>query len=440
MLGPDVKVTLALPSGCENEPAFNGYDKFVFDPEEQFDRRYWSVRSRLDRAHLVVSSTRVAAYNFAYAVNQARTLRQRLALAGKYARSKWNSTPSRYRALVHREFDLWQRQSPSRIGDALAEQGFDCVFFPAPHSERERALARHAKLRGLRTSALVLSFDNLTTKGRHPIVFDEYVVWSERMKRELLKLYPEIPPASVQVTGTPQFHFYYREEYRGSRAELAAQFGLDAARPIVLYAAGPDALLPHEAPIVQRFCEDLETFPEAGRPQLIVRLHPIERSPARWEPIKQRYPHVRWDVPWQTASGNAEWAVPSAAEIKSLCMIVRFSDVVINAGSTMSLDASICDTPVVCVDYALAPFEKFAKLMHNFYDYDHYRPIATSGAIRIARTPEELVTHLRSYLADPTLDRPARSALVREICGDNLEASTEAIAAVLSHENRHVNV
>jgi hypothetical protein len=280
----------------------------------------------------------------------------------------------------------------------------------------------------METVAMVRSFDNLTTKGRHPIIFDNYLVWNQQMRDELLRSYSKVRPGAVHVVGTPQFQFYFSPEYTGSREELFDLFKLDPQRPLLLYACCPKETVPHEVPIVAQLCADLRRIPEAQRPQLILRLHPVERHPDRWKPIAEEYPEVHWSTPWQTNPDNVLWSVPQQEEIKLLCMLVRYSDVVINVASTMSFDAALCDTPVVCVNYALPPFADFTKYINNFYDYDHYRPIANSGAIRIARSPEQLLSHVQEYLANPALDREKRAQLVADKCGPDPAHAVDLIA------------
>jgi hypothetical protein len=308
--------------------------------------------------------------------------------------------------------------------------GFDAVLFAAPHSSRERWLARWAKEFGLKTIAIVHSFDNPTTTSRHFITYDRYLVWNARMRDELRRIYPEIPDGAIVVAGTPHFSFYYRPEFQGSREELARSFALDPMRPSLLYAGGPKSLVPHEVHLVARLMRDLREIPEPERPQLIVRPHPIERDFARWD-LLRRFPEIRWSVPWANSAADAEWAIPTEKSLREFCMLVRLSDVVINSCSTMSIDAAVCDTPVICLDYALPPFERFAPFVHRYYEWDHYRPVISSGGVRIARGPGELMDLIRSYVHKPALDREKRARLVREMCGQAPERAVNRFVEIV---------
>ena len=45
---------------------------------------------------------------------------------------------------------------------------------------------------GIPTATLIFSWDNLTSKGRIVAPFDHYLVWSELMRSELLRFYPDV--------------------------------------------------------------------------------------------------------------------------------------------------------------------------------------------------------------------------------------------------------
>src|SRR6266542_3294918 len=73
---------------------------------------------------------------------------------------------------------------------------------------------------GIPTATFIFSWDNLTSKGRIAAPFDHYLVWSELMKEELLKYYPDVDTHRVHVVGTPQFDPYADQALLWSREEF----------------------------------------------------------------------------------------------------------------------------------------------------------------------------------------------------------------------------
>ena len=65
-----------------------------------------------------------------------------------------------------------------------------------------------ARSLGIPTATFIFSWDNLSSKGRIAAPFDHYLVWSEHMRGELLRYYPDVAPERIHVVGTPQFEPY----------------------------------------------------------------------------------------------------------------------------------------------------------------------------------------------------------------------------------------
>jgi hypothetical protein len=424
-------VVFAVPGDRDLSEPLTGWPTTTLPSVDQSDRSHAHIKQRLGRAHFWIASPTVAR-SLLHLYRSRASLPEKLVITLNTWRARWESEPTRYHRLVEEEYRRWNRLNRAQLGFAgQLLDGFDTVIFPAPHSWRERWLSRMAKELGLRTIAIIHSFDNPTTTSRHFVIYDQYLVWNERMRGELRRIYPEIPKDALSVVGTAHFYPYFEPDYRGDKGDFLSFFRLDGSRPVVLYAGGPCSLVPHETSLVARLCEDLRSLPANCRPQLVVRPHPIERNFDRWTPLRKGYPEVRWSIPWAKSAEEAEWAIPSQEEIRRFCMLVRYSDVVVNSCSTMSIDAALCDRPVICLDYTLPPFKFFAPYMHRYYDWDHYRPIIESGGVRLARAPEQLLRYILEYIANPALDRSNRSRLVSDMCGAKPHQAVSRIAEAI---------
>lgn len=431
-MAESVDVVFGTPEGRPLDQHLPGWETVTLPTTSRSDTAYERCRRRLGRAHFWVASKTVAESLTALYQRHA-SWRSRLYVFANYGvRARVESNEHFYSRLVRMERERWWRlNGDSEVAARQLLSGFDAVLFPMPHSAREWWTARYANRLGLKTIAMIHSFDNPTTTFRHPIRYDAYLVWNARMARELTRIYPEVDPSSIHITGTPHFQFHYASSSTGSREELAAVYGLDPERPILLYAGGPHALVPHEAALVARFYQDLQNWPTAARPQIIIRPHPIEPQLQHWDSLRE-CSGIRWSIPWRSSDQEREWVIPSARDIRDLCVLVRNVDVVINSCSTMSIDAAVCDTPVICLDYALPPFADFAAYVHRYYDWDHYKPLIESGGVRLATNSEELVHLVRRYIADRSLDRDQRARLVADICGPCPSHSVATVAGAVA--------
>jgi hypothetical protein len=112
-----------------------------------------------------------------------------------------------------------------------------------------------------------------------------------------------------------------------------------------------------------------------------------------------------------------------------LANLTYHSDVNVNVASTMTLDFSINDTPVVNIGFDVSKTRNGEpSLCDHYYSWDHYRPVITLGAARLARSPEELAQAISNYLRDPSLDREGRRRLVQMQLGVPVGQSSANLA------------
>ncbi|HEU4628922.1 MAG TPA: hypothetical protein VFS08_04225 [Gemmatimonadaceae bacterium] len=271
-----------------------------------------------------------------------------------------------------------------------------------------------ARTLGIPTATFIFSWDNLTSKGRIAAPFDHYLVWSEHMRGELLRYYPDVRPAQVHVVGTPQFDPYVDDTLLWSREEFCARIGADPARPLVCYSGGDAGTTPEDAAHVAALLEQIRAGRVRGRPQVLLRPSPVDPG-ARFDEVRARYPELLYARPqWlHTQPGNWARVLPLPEDTVFLANLTRHADVNVNLASTMTIDFALRDKPVVNVAFDVADPPPFPRpLWEYYYRFEHYRPVVELGAARFAHTPDELGAYVDAYLRDPSLDRDARRRLV----------------------------
>jgi hypothetical protein len=303
------------------------------------------------------------------------------------------------------------------------------VVFNASHIHSALSLpwVQAAQALNIRTGTFLFSWDNLTSQGRLLPRYDFYLVWNEPIRADLLRIYPEIRPEQVFVTGTPQFDPHFHAENYWSREEFCAHVGADPSRSIVLYTTSMPRPAVGEQRIVEGIARMLREMPEFGPPQLLVRVYPKDRT-GRFDEIKSRCPEVLFPpVPWEP-----NWLTPLPDDSAVLTNTLRHADVGINVASTVSLELCMFGKPVVNAAYDppgvdIRPFD-----YPSFYLYDHYRPVADSGAVLIARSEDEMAAMIREALSNGSATRQKQDALLRTMFGDLLDgASSDRVADTL---------
>jgi hypothetical protein len=335
--------------------------------------------------------------------------------------------------MERRERELLVRDYPHAKDYERSLRGASLVVSTLPHGHDEAPPAVLARHLGIPVAAWINSWDNLTSKPAYFTGYDHYFVWSDRMRSELLRYYPEAAGGTVDVTGVPHFDWYRCPSMQMSREELCALHGFDPRRPIVLYGTATPHLAPSEHLVVQRLARDLANLAgtEAlGSPQLLVRLHPGEAGGRfrDWQPG----PGVAFQRPGERGRGNLAGYCPTREENREFVSSILHADVIVNLASTLTLDAALCDRPAVNVAFDLSPGPSFQTAISQYYThYDHYRTVVESGAVRLAHSPEELLVHVSAYLRDPGLEREGRKRLVDLWCGPFDGGSGRRLAGAL---------
>lgn len=267
-----------------------------------------------------------------------------------------------------------------------------------------------ARALGIPTLGCILSFDNLTSRGLVP-AFDYYAVWNARMRDQVLRFYPESKAERVRITGTPQFDFHKREQFRWSRDKTLERIGLRNGERYILYGGNLSLYTPSEPKLVAELAQRCAATPSLREHRIVVRPHPQDES-ARWEEVKTHNPRIIVTKPGKPEDD------PFGCEDQALLVnTLRHADVCLNVASTISLDSAVVDTPVICVAFAGRRGGEEDRFCRDVYNTEHYRPIADSGGVRLAFSMEQLVDEIVGYVHDQSRDGESRRALVNEECG-----------------------
>jgi hypothetical protein len=338
----------------------------------------------------------------------------------------WDVYALRYPGRVLARFGLHQRledrleklliaadRSPEAL-ERLRALKPDLVLSTGTFRKLEPPVVAAAKRLGIPVVGFVTSWDNISIKSRMVLKYDGYVVWSERMKQELLDYYPQSREAPVYVVGAPQFDVFFNPAFYLSREEFCVPLGLNPSKPVIVHAMGvANNVEEHYGALdlARRVVNN-----ELGDAQLIVRPHPFHNERELGDLFHRFGPRV---VLQQFPSDeNRALRSQDIEDIKNWVNTFRHADVVVHLSSTVAVDAALFDRPSVCLDYDPAPGQPRQGIVRDVnHRWTHYKPVAESGGTRLVRNSEELVGAVKQYLADPSLDRPGRRRMTEYVCG-----------------------
>jgi hypothetical protein len=304
----------------------------------------------------------------------------------------------------------------------------------------EVPLLRTAVRRNVRTIVVDPSWDNFTNKLIPVRRADTLVVWNDIMKQQAVELHGYTPD-QVRVSGPPHWDRYFRAGAVIPRDAFFARIGADPSRRLVTLMTTGRELYAHYDRVIRVLMGAIEsgrwgTGPgNSGNPgspvnnvQLLVRLHPRDDL-ERYAQFRGT-PNLVIEKPFKTTvkSGDGLDVDITAENQQHLADTLRHSDVIVTVASTIAIEASIFDTPVVDVSFDGETPSEFVRSARRYYKFTHYENITRQGAAPVAASPEQLVDHVGRYLRDRSIDRDGRRRVVVDQCQFTDGRSSERIA------------
>lgn len=294
-------------------------------------------------------------------------------------------------------------------------------------------LLRSAERLAIPTLSIVPSFDNLTSKGVMGAKPTRLLVWNETMRREAIGLH-DFSAAAVGVCGPVQFDIYAQPERWLPRQEVWRSFGLDAQRPTYVVGTITPVYFPYNRDVIEIVAEAIAAGKLPRDAQVLVRLHPqVVDDPTfgdKIEPyraIAARYPFVALNVPEVRRWGTLR--PPAKDDMAQLATILAGADAVVVPASTLAIDAAAVDSPVIGVAFDGKTRQPPELSSERMFYFTHYRPLTESGAIALARSPEELVASLERATRDRGERAERRRRLIELIVGRHDGGAAQRICA-----------
>lgn len=282
----------------------------------------------------------------------------------------------------------------------------------------EALAVSEAQRLGIRTVGHLLSWDNITCKGRFAAVPDKFVSWGPIMTEELASFYGA-RGADVVEAGVAHFDKHTRPIDRAALASDLAALGLDPAKPYVFVGMSASFFAPKEAEIVAWLARKVRAGAFGPAMQLLVRPHPQNmRGPMADPAIIARLkecagPRVVVDLP-DVLSDRLDMG---DRDMERLAALLHGAAVTLNSGSTLTIDALFHDRPTILTSFDADADLAWHDSARRLPEFPHLAKLLSYGGVRVARSFAELEASIAAYVADPALDRAARRRALEAECG-----------------------
>ncbi|MBA3521656.1 MAG: hypothetical protein H0T90_04015 [Gemmatimonadales bacterium] len=332
---------------------------------------------------------------------------------------------------------LYGRYRPNRAEVQVAFERVQpsLVLTASPgHYWLDHFVLDEAHRRGIPTVCIILSWDNLYSRGpmcRRP---DYLMVWSEEMRRQAVDVH-QFPADRISVVGALQFRFYAEPVTPGEIASMRSRVGLGPNEQFLAYVCGVRTAQ-YDVEDVLAMLDQLQRGPYQCL-RVVVRPHPQGAREA-YQTLLGR--GVLLDrSPDLTSALTRPEAVDTGAirHMASLLHEARF--VVTSWGTTALLEACIFDTPSVQLRWMdavprAAPRE--VQLVRDFQRYIHMRAFDATGARPYCDDPQQLTATLAELEARRDYYSRRRAQAVADLAcppfGSVIDRVCHAIRPLLS--------
>jgi hypothetical protein len=328
----------------------------------------------------------------------------KICIAQTLGRSRWIR-----RAAVPR---LWLRIFRERPFMALFDEYHpDIVFAPHMYGWFDTLVIAEAKRRGIRTVGMPAGWDHLD-KYFLPFHTDRLLVQSDQVRRMALA-HQAYDADAITVTGYPHFDFLVKKEYAASRGETLARLGFPADARYLLYVSG-SAYCPDEPEVIERIL----AWADEGRfgarnVRLVIRPYQGGRGKDKAfdeQKFNRFETHPRVVFYRRDFWGDMEKSI-------YFINILTHADVVLSIYSTMIMEAAVLDRPLMTIAFDGSHVRPYHRSLRRFEEFDHFRDVLATGAVRTARDFSGLEADICAYLDDPGRDSDARELMRRRVCG-----------------------
>lgn len=283
------------------------------------------------------------------------------------------------------------------------------VFLADLFDDTEAAVLREARRRKILSIGFVSTWDRVTSRWMVRLLPDEMIIFNEVMKKEVME-FVDMPERRIRVSGAVQ-HDFLINLVADSKEEFFAELGIPLNHKLIVLGPLGQSFDPTKR-VDLDLIDILHGFISAkkiagGKAFVVVRFPPNDFIE---EERLKKYPAFYYDIPGVRFSKKRgqDWDM-TPDDFRHLKNLLTHADVVICFYSSLSVDAAVCDKPVINVDFYPAWPGR-----HPYYQTTHYSKVAAIGGIWLVKSKEELLQAINTYLENPELHADRRAEVARQ--------------------------
>ena len=291
----------------------------------------------------------------------------------------------------------------------------DFVFLPDILSLQSVNLIREAKRQGIKTMGMPGSWDHFP-KRFEPLHVDKLLVWNEAIKEEAIE-YQNYKDENTTVVGVPQYDLFAKSELFMTRDEFVNKYGLDKDKKIIFFSSSTK-YAPDDGDVVDILLKAVKSGEIKHDSQLFVRPYPgVAPEHKKFDKFNdEELVYINW-IKEKKVFGHSGFAwYPTLDDIVSFMNMLKHSDVIISTYSTVSVEASAFDKPIININfdgYKDRPFETSVK---RFKHFTHFNHVSSTNGVHHAQDKGDLIETVNKFLANPKANSENVAKLCEKMC------------------------
>jgi len=342
---------------------------------------------------------------------------------------------SQHRKFLRPIINAISSSKPS-ISRIFAQIEPSCVIVASPgHYWLDAQIIREARRRKIPSICIILSWDNLYSRGPLCEIPDYMFVWSHEMKKQAIQVHG-YHEKNLSIIGALQFRFYQQIPGEEKINQVKERLGLHQNQEYIAYVCGARTV-EYDIEDVLRLNATLSNTKYAVC-KIIVRPHPQAQKDAYQVLTKQG---IQIDTQLDILEGNPSKF--NRSSIEYMAAFLRGSRYVISSwGTTALLEACIFQRPSIQLRWmdAIEHSNITEVLMvKNFQKYAHMRPFDEEGARVFCDCPSTLIEIMDRLEEMDDHFRIKRQKVVERLVetplGDVVERAVKGIGDILQNRS-----
>lgn len=265
------------------------------------------------------------------------------------------------------------------------------VFCTNQRSMASIAPIQAAKNLGIPTGTFIFSWDNLP-KATLIIETDYYFVWSEFMKSELQKYYPQIKDEQIKITGTPQFENHFNNDIKIDRINYFKMYNLDISKKYICFSGDDITTSPNDPQYLKDTAKAIKNLNKKGYNLGII----FRRCPAdfsnRFDKVLRDYSDIIISIKplWKQIGEGWDTILPTKEDMVLQTNTIAHTEFVVNLGSSMVFDYASYNKPCVYINYDVTTNTVSKWSVNKIYKFIHFRSMPSQNAVVWLNSPNEI--------------------------------------------------